>query len=65
MFWKEMRYVIHHHFLAGTAHAQLLLGRTVRDFLGRLPNFIKEEFLTPETRQGILHDRSKKKANKA
>ena len=49
----------------GTAPAQLLLGRTVRDFLPRLPNFIKEEFLTPETRQGILHDKSKKKANKA
>ena len=60
---KYWPYVIHHHFLAETAPAQLLLGRTVRDFLPRLLNFIKEEFLTPETRQGILHDKSTKKLN--
>lgn len=62
MFWP---YVIHHHFLAKSSPAQLFLGRTVRDFLPRLPNLKKEEFPTPETKQGILHDKSKKKANKA
>ena len=42
--------------------AQLLLGRSLRHSLPRLPN-PKEEFLTPDTRQRILHDKSKEKRN--
>ena len=47
---------------SGKSPAQLLLGRSLRDSLPRLPN-PKEEFLTPNTRRRILHNKSKEKRN--
>ena len=61
MFWKEMLAIRNTPPLSyGYSPCSVVtyISWTVRDFLPRLPNFIKEEFLTPETRQGILHDKS-------
>ena len=61
-FWKGMLAIRNTPLSSGKSPAQLLLGRSLRDSLPRLPN-PKEEFLTPDTRRRILHNKSKEKRN--
>ena len=44
----------------GRSPAQYLFGRTLHDFLPRVPN-PKEDFLTPTTTEKIMHAKSKEK----
>ena len=61
-FWKGMLAIRNTLPSSGKSPAQLLLGRSLRDSLPRLPN-PKKEFLTPDTRRRILHNKSKEKRN--
>ena len=61
-FWKGMLAIRNTPLSSGKSPAQLLLGRSLRDPPPRLPN-PKEEFLTPDTRRRIVHNKSKEKRN--
>ena len=61
-FWKGMLAIRNTPLSCGKSPAQLLLWRSLRDSLPRLP-FLTEEVLTPDTRKRILHDKSKEKRN--
>ena len=61
-FWKGMLAIRNTPLSSGKSPAQLLLGRSLRDSLPRFPN-PKEEFLPPDTRRRILHDKLKVKKN--
>ena len=61
-FWKGMLAIRNTLPSSRRSPTQLLLRRSLRDSLPRLPNS-KEEFLTPDTRQRISHNKSKEKRN--
>ena len=61
-FWKGMLAIRNTPLSSGKSPAQLLLGRFLRESLPRLPN-PKQEFLTPDIRRRILHNKSKEKRN--
>ena len=61
-FWKGILAIRNTPLSSGKSPAQLLLGSSLRDSFPRLPN-PKEEFLTPDTRRRILHNKSKEKRN--
>ena len=59
---KECWQSVIHPLSSRKSAAQMFLERSLGDSLPSLPK-LKEEFLTPDTRQTILHDKSKEKRN--
>ena len=59
-FWKGMLAIRNTPLSCGKSPVQLLFGRVLHDFLPRVPD-PKEDFLTPTTREKILHAKGKEK----